>query len=68
MSKKVIGLIISPVIGAITENNLEVDNYVVVSVGKVTYEGQTGVVTIGLLNNVFTPGKEKVREALREAF
>lgn len=50
--------------GALIDNLLKVDNYFVCSIGKVTYKGETNIVTFGIMNHVFTIDRE---DALRKA-
>lgn len=51
--------------GLVLDGMLNVENYFVCSIGTISYEGETKVVSVGLLNHVFTPGKEKLKEYLR---
>lgn len=48
--------------GLVIDNMLEVNNYFVCSIGTVTYEGETRVVSVGLLNHVFTANAKKAFE------
>lgn len=48
--------------GLVIDNMLKVENLFVCSVGTITYEGQTHVVSIGLMNHVFTLEKDKARQ------
>lgn len=48
--------------GLFIDNVLKVDNYFVCSVGTITFDGKTKVVSFGVLNHVFTPGKEYVKK------
>lgn len=42
--------------------NLTVDNYFIFSLGKIKHDGENKVVSIGVLNHVFTPGiKEQIQ-------
>lgn len=49
--------------GLIIDNMLKIDNYFVCSVGTVKYDGEAKVVSIGVLNHVFTPDKENIKKA-----
>lgn len=40
--------------GLVIDNILNVENYFVCSIGTVTYDGETKVVSVGFLNHVFT--------------
>ena len=54
--------------GLVIDNMLKVDNYFVCSVGTITYEGETKIVSVGLLNHVFTADDEDVMEASEDIF
>ena len=49
--------------GFVIDNLLKVDNYFVCSIGTITYNGETKVVSFGVLNHVFTPDKEDLKKA-----
>ena len=49
--------------GLVIDNMLKVDNYFVCSVGTITYDGETKVVSVGVLNHIFTPDKEDLKKA-----
>ena len=51
--------------GLVIDNMLKVDNYFVCSVGTITYDGETRVVSIGVLNHVFTPDEEDLKKVAR---
>ena len=50
--------------GIVLDNTLKVENYFVCSVGTITYDGKTKIVSIGILNHVFTADKEDFKQAL----
>lgn len=50
--------------GIVLDNTLKVDNHFVCSVGTITYAGKTKIVSIGILNHVFTSDKEDFKQAL----
>lgn len=52
--------------GLVIDNLLKVDNYFVCSVGSITYDGETKVVSIGVLNHVFTPILEDIKTVIRD--
>ena len=54
--------------GWVIDNMLTVENYFVCSVGYITYDGETNVVSLGVLNHVFTPDDEKILEKAKEIF
>ena len=43
-----------------------VDDYVVCSVGKYSYDGKDQVVSVGAFGHVFTIPKEKLKQAINE--
>lgn len=49
--------------GLVIDNMLKVDNYFVCSVGTITYDCETKVVSVGVLNHIFTPDKEDLKKA-----
>lgn len=51
--------------GLVIDNMLKVDNYFICSVGTITYDGETKVVSIGVLNHVFTPDENDLKKAAR---
>ena len=51
--------------GLVIDNMLKVDNYFVCSVGTITYDGETRVVSIGVMNHVFTPDENDLKKAAR---
>lgn len=52
--------------GLVIDNMLKVDNHFICSIGTMTYDGKTRVVSVGIMNHVFTPGEEDLKEAIRE--
>lgn len=50
--------------GIVLDNTLKVENHFVCSVGTITYAGKTKIVSIGILNHVFTVDKEDFKQAL----
>ena len=50
----------------VIRNSISVDDYVVCSVGKYTYQGKDQVVSVGILGHVFTIPKEKLKQAVDE--
>ncbi len=49
--------------GLVIDNLLKVDNYFVCSIGTITYDGESKVVSVGVLNHVFTPDKADIKKA-----
>lgn len=54
--------------GWIIDNMLTVENYFICSVGYITFDGETEIVSLGLLNHVFTANDEEIMEAASEIF
>ena len=52
--------------GIVIDNMLKVDNYFVCSVGTITFDGKTRVVSVGVLNHVFAPGEDGLRKAVKD--
>lgn len=52
--------------GLVIDNMLKVENHFVCSIGTMTYDGDTKVVSFGIMNHVFTPGKEDLKKAIKE--
>lgn len=59
---RVIGSMLgNKVAGAVLESTMEVNNCIIFSIGKLKLDGNDKVVSVGLLNHVFTAPKEKLR-------
>lgn len=54
--------------GFVIDNMLNVENYFICSIGTFTYDGETYIVSVGLLNHVFTADDEKVLQRAAEIF
>lgn len=54
--------------GLVIDNMLKVDNYFVCSIGRITYEDETNIVSVGILNHVFTASAEDVKANVEELF
>ena len=52
--------------GMVIDNMLNVDNNFVCSVGTITYNGETQIVSVGVLNHVFTADDKKVLQLAEE--
>lgn len=50
--------------GIVLDNTLKVENHFVCSLGTITYAGKTKIVSLGILNHVFTADKEDFKQAL----
>ena len=49
--------------GLMIDNMLKVENYFVCSVGTMTFEGETKIVSLGLMSHVFTIPEDEAKEA-----
>lgn len=54
--------------GLVIDNMLNVEDYLVCSIGTATYDGETHVVSVGLLNHVFSIDEEKAAQIAGELF
>lgn len=54
--------------GLVIDNMLKVENYFVCSIGTITYENETNIVSVGILNHVFTASEEDVKENAKDLF
>lgn len=48
----------------VMEENLEVENYFVCSIGRIEWEGEEKVVSVGLLGHIFTAKEEQIAAEL----
>ena len=46
--------LVSGISNLVIDSRLSVDNYFLFSIGRVTFEGESRIVSIGMLNHVFT--------------
>lgn len=53
-------------IGAVVDNNLYVDNYVLFSIGKMSFDGEENTVSFGIFNHVFTKSREQFKKDAKE--
>ena len=57
---------VSKIIGEVLESRLKVNNYLIFSTGEINYKGEVKTISFGILNHVFTIGKEDVEKNLEE--
>lgn len=57
-------ILCNKLIGAIVENSLYVDNYILFSIGKIPCDGEEYIVSFGIFNHVFTKSREQFKEAV----
>ncbi len=55
----------SSIMGVMLNSMLTVDNYVICSVGKITLEDETQVVSFGMFNYVYTNVPEQLKKELK---
>ena len=48
------------------DQKLDGNNYIICSIGKVSFEGKTHYVSFGILNQVFVLGQDKMRQTIKE--
>ena len=54
--------------GWVIDNMLTVENYFICSVGYVTYEGEKNLVSLGIMNHIFTAEDEEIMAKARGIF
>ncbi len=59
-------MLASGVVGVAVDEFVDVDDYVVCSVGKLYYDGDTTVVSVGVLNHIFTVNSEKIEKKIKD--
>ena len=50
----------------IIDHKLSVENYFLFSVGKITFDGETKTISLGILNHVFTSLSEEIKNNLSD--
>ena len=51
----------------VIDQKLMVDNYFVCSIGRIIFDGEEKVVSVGFFNHVFTMPEDKLKEELQKA-
>ncbi len=59
-------MILSPIVDEITKHELEVDNYLLFSVGKLKIDSESHFVSFGILNQVLTPSNSQLEASAKE--
>ena len=71
-SEKALALFASSLVSGLSniviDSRLTVDNYFLFSVGKVTFEGKKKVVSLGVLNHVFTDIDDNLKNEIEKRF
>lgn len=58
--------LVSGISNLVIDSRLSVDNYFLFSIGKVTFDGESNIVSIGLLNHVFTDINDNIKKEIEE--
>lgn len=59
--------IVTQFVGAMATQAVKVDNYIILSVGRVEHDGRSHVVSLGILGHVFTFSSAELRKAVRDS-
>lgn len=62
-----VSLFAPKLVGTFLESQLEVDDYFVLSVGHISFDGEDHVVSLGVLNHVFTFDKNDLADAVDQS-
>ena len=69
-SEKALALLASSLVSGISnlviDSRLSVNNYFLFSVGKVTFDGESKIVSVGLLNHVFTDINDNLKKEIEK--
>ena len=69
-SEKTLALLASSLVSGISnlviDSRLSVDNYFLFSIGRVTFEGKSQIVSIGLLNHDFTDINDNLKKEIEK--
>ena len=52
----------------VIDKKLLVDNYFICSIGRIVFEGEEKIVSVGCFNHVFTMPEDKLKEELKNSF
>ena len=58
--------LVSGISNLVIDSRLSVDNYFLFSIGRVTFEGKSQIVSIGLLNHVFTDINDNLKKEIEK--
>ncbi len=59
-------MLASGVVGVAVDEFVNVDDYIVCSVGRLYYGGDTTVVSVGIFNHIFTVNSEKIEKKIKD--
>ena len=69
-SEKALALLASSLVSGISnlviDSRLSVNNYFLFSIGRVTFEGESRIVSIGMLNHVFTDINDNLKKEIEK--
>lgn len=69
-SEKALALLASSLVSGISnlviDSRLSVNNYFLFSIGRVTFEGESRIVSIGVLNHVFTDINDNLKKEIEK--
>lgn len=59
-------LVGNKMLGVLLENSVYVDNYIIFSIGMMSYGGEDHFVSFGIFNHIFTKSRNQVRDTAKE--
>ncbi len=59
--------IVTQFVGAMATQAVKVDNYIILSVGRVEHDGRSHIVSLGILGHVFTFSSADLRKAVKDS-
>ena len=62
------GILVNKMVDSAVDNMLQVENYIVCSIGRVSYSGEEHIVSLGLLGHIFTVNQDKLNEATKKHY
>ena len=61
-------ILVNKMVDSAVDNMLQVENYIVCSIGRVSYSGDEHIGSLGLLGHIFTMNQDKLNEATRKQY
>lgn len=58
--------LVSGISNLVIDSRLTVENYFLFSIGKVTFEGESKIVSIGILNHIFTDINDNLKKEIEK--
>lgn len=62
------GIVINKVVDGAVDDMLQVENYVVCSIGRINYQAEDHIVSLGLLGHIFTVNQDKLDDAVKKYY